>query len=93
MIMFKKLLHRATIAWCIYGLARLCVFVNPLVFKVLKLWKPVFMLDDKWNHKSPEQILIVWMCVLTGVFVFFMIFAAIHAFSSWFFNESSKDED
>lgn len=99
--MAKKLFHRIVIVWCLYGLVRFCIFINPLVFRAAKFIKP--QLEDnnswssipnvEWNHESIGQIMLVWVFVLVGTFVVLLIIAAIHNFSNWFFNEKPKEDE
>lgn len=96
--MVKKMLHRIVIVWCIYGFVRVCIWANPLLFRVAKIIMPLWWdslvdpkFDEPWNCTAPEQILVVWFCVLVIMIVVVLVFAALHAFSNWFFNEKKED--
>lgn len=96
--MIKKMLHRVTVVWCLYGLVRLCIFVNPLLFRLMKLFMPVYednsayqhIPDEPWNPADPEQILMVWFLVIVAIGIIVGISAAIHHFANWFFS-TKKD--
>lgn len=79
--MAKKMLHRIVVVWCLYGLVRFCIWLNPLVFRVARI------LDSSLDPKDGIAIFMVWFSILVIAFVAVLIFTAIHAFSNWFFNE------
>lgn len=97
--MLKKMLHRVFVIWCLYGLVKLCIFVNPWLFRLAKVIKPVyednseweFIEDVPWNSSSPEQIITLWLFVFVCLFALFLASAILHGFSRWFFNEN-KDQ-
>lgn len=97
--MFKKALHRITVVWCLYGLGRLCIFVNPWVFRVAKIFKPVFednseyeFLDNiPWDSSSIEQNLVLWFAIFLGAFILFFAYCGVHHFANWFFNTEKED--
>lgn len=98
--MIKKALHRITVVWCLYGLVRLCMFVNPLVFRVAKMIKPFWddnsayhSIDNElWNVADPYQIVYVWFFVAVTIGVIALILSGINEFSNWFFNTKPEEE-
>ena len=92
--MIKKCLHRITVVWCLYGLVRVCIFANPWMFRLAKIIAPVWednsayrsLEDVPWSTTDPFQIFVVWFCVCAAAFVVFLILAAIHNFTDWFFS-------
>jgi len=81
--MIKKALHRITVVWCLYGLARFCILINPLLirlFKLVGLGESFYGLDE-WG-----DIAMMWFLTLCGVAVLVFIGIAIHHFANWFFN-------
>ena len=83
--MFKKALHRITVVWCLYGLGRIIMFLNPYV-----MWVFTKYLDPTYPEGDLElQIVgsvLMWMFVGAGLFSLFIISCGIHAFANWFFN-------
>lgn len=92
--MVKKLLHRITVVWCLYGLVRGCILVNPLAFRFVKIFSPLYddnsmyhsLPDIPWSVADPVHVLIVWFWVCLCVCVALAIIAGIHHFANWFFN-------
>jgi len=97
--MLKKMLHRIVIIWIGYGLVRLCILVNPWLFRLVKVVKPVYednseystFEDVLWNSGNIEQIIVLWLFVFICLFALFIVSAVLHGFSRWFFNEN-KDQ-
>lgn len=85
--MFKKALHRIVVVWCLYGLVKLCIFVNPLMFGV---WAMVLPKDDPPILGDGGHTFTLWC----GTIIVFATLAlagyGIHRFSDWFFNTSKK---
>ena len=83
--MIKKALHRITVIWCLYGLARLLILVHPYL-----LW-----LCGKINPNlcdgSIETSIAVWLILFVVILVIFLAGAGIHHFSNWFFNSDTKN--
>ncbi len=99
--MVGKMFRRIVIVWCIYGLVRICVFLNPWLFRLCKIIKPHFEDNSKWSTipsiewdcASTLQILAVWIITLIVALIGFLIVLAIHSFSGWFFNEEEEEEE
>jgi len=99
--MFKKLLHRITVVWCLYGLVRVCIIANPLAFRLIKIFKPLWddnsrwshLEDEPWNMADPFHIVCVWFWVAVGIVVIMAISAGIHHFANWFFNTANENEE
>ena len=96
--MIKKLLHRITVVWCLYGLIRLCIFANPWVFRIAKMYRPLFYksrasdnFNESWDIADPYQIIFVWFWVAVALGLVLAACAVIHIFSDWFFNTQKKD--
>lgn len=85
--MIKKTLHRIVIVWCIYGLVRVCIWVNPLLFWVANIIDP----DYEWDKADWGEIFALWAITTVLILVVILIFVAIHAFSNWFFNEKKEN--
>ena len=71
----RSLARKAVVAWCLYGVVRIFVFVNPWLFRLLTLWKPYYDSNERWKYIDPEpwdstaveQIIEVWFCTVVGV--------------------------
>lgn len=50
--MFKKLFQRIAIIWCLYGIVKLCIFLNPWMFRLAAMVKPVLQDNSKWLSKE-----------------------------------------
>ena len=85
--MLKKILRMITVTWCLYGVVRLCILVNPLVFRVAKLIKPL------WNQTDNFHIFIVWTTVLVVVVLAIIFYGVIQLFFDWVFNTGYDDEE
>jgi len=84
--MFRKLLRRIAILWCLYGLVKVCIFVNPWLFCVAKMIKPY----EPWDSTSAFQISLVWAVVLFALGIAGIICCVIHYLSEWFFGETEE---
>jgi len=85
--MFKKALHRVVVIWCLYGLAKVCIFVNPLLFKVWAMISPIGyppILGDGADTFG------VWAISILAVTVLVIVYCGVHRFSNWFFNTGKK---
>ena len=83
--MIKKALHRITVIWCLYGLARLLILVHPYL-----LW--VFgKANSDFLDESIESSIAVWLILLVVVLVIFIAGAGVHHFSNWFFNSDTEN--
>jgi len=88
------------VVWCIYGLVRICILANPLAFRFIKIFKPLWddnaqwesIEDIPWDIADPFQIVCVWFWVCIVIGVILAISAGIHHFSNWFFNTEPKDD-
>ena len=86
----KKLLHRIIVIWCLYGLGRLCIFVNPLLFRFAPLlgsWSndPT----DTWDSSRPDQIFLVWIVAFGALGTIFLAYLGVRAFADWLFSSSN----
>ncbi len=98
--MFKKLLHRITVAWCLYGLVRVCIYANPLVFWVAKMIKPFNYessidpsFNDAWDSGDIGQIMEVWFFAAIAIGLVALAGFGIHHFANWFFNTANENEE
>ena len=98
--MFKKLLHRITVVWCLYGLVRLCILFNPWVFRIAKLIKPFNYessinpsFNEAWDSGDIGQIMEVWFFVAIIIVIVALASFGIHHFANWFFNTSNENEE
>lgn len=92
--MIKKTLQRIFVIWCLYGLVRLCIVVNPLVFALARIvYGPAWddnsrwngIADIPWDSGSGEQIAVVWVWVVIAVGALALAGYGVHCFSNWFF--------
>lgn len=79
MKLLPKVLRRLIVVWCVYGLARLCILVNPLVVRLAEL-----MFD--WEISSAD-VAGTWvlLAIASGTCVFLCVL--LHRFAAWLFNE------
>ena len=84
-IMFKKALHRIVVVWCLYGLVRVGLFVQPYV-----TWLGGRMGLSNEKHGALCEELIPWLAIIVGGVVLLSVCMGIHAFSNWFFNTPKK---
>ena len=80
--MIKRILHRVVILWCLCGLVKLCIFLNPLVFFV---WTMVLPANDPPVLGNTEHVAILWLSSIIAFGVFAFACWALHLFSDWFF--------
>jgi len=85
-IMFKKALHRIVVVWCLYGLVRFCIIVNPLLFLVHKTLGIKFQPDTS----LAEQTTALWIIAVIIIAAAVAASIAVHKFSNWFFNTPKK---
>ena len=85
--MFKKLLHRVVVVWCLYGLVRLCILVNPLLFMLCRISGLKWNSDTAMDITEPGHVLGVWVAFALTAGLLFLLGAAVHAFSNWFFSK------
>jgi len=83
--MIKKALHRITVIWCLYGLVRLLMLIDPLLRRLYYHlgWVRADMV------KEDQQILpwAITVGLLVGAGV---LLISVHFFANWFFNTKSK---
>lgn len=77
--MIKKILHRITVVWCLYGLVRFLMFVHPYLLWCFAKVDPAFKTDS-------DGPVIMWFVTVFGLLILFVLGVAIHQFSNWFFN-------
>ena len=90
-----KLLRRAMMVWCVYGIVKLCILVNPLLFWVAGKVRPYYydrsmyssFKSVTWDSSSPEQIVYVWFIALLGAIVAGIVVCGIHYAAKAIFNE------
>ena len=90
-----KLLRRAMVVWCVYGIVKLCILVNPLLFWVAGKVTPYYydrsmypsLKSVTWDSSSPEQIVCVWLIALLGAIVAGIVVCGIHYAAKAIFNE------
>jgi len=81
--MFKKAMRRIVVLWCLYGLAKAAILVNPLVVKLGAVVTTALELrDDK-----PSFTFAGWMTVIIAVGATFLAGTAVHAITRWLFGE------
>lgn len=85
--MIKKALHRITILWCLYGLVRICIWVNPWVFKV---WAIVLPKHDPPIADDAERTVVLWVSSIVVFAVLALAYTGVHYLANWFFNTSNK---
>lgn len=91
-----KILRRAMVVWCLYGVGKLFIMVNPLLFWIVARAFPYYrdnsqfktIASVEWNSRSLEQILWVWFWAVLAIGIAAGIVAGIHYAAKAIFNES-----
>jgi hypothetical protein len=90
--MIKKALHRITVCWCLYGLYRFYIWTAPYL-----VWIADYIFDKAGDMKfsseacpSSLEALIVWIVIISIGAIAFLVCAAIHHISNWFFNTKAS---
>lgn len=82
MKLLPKILRRIIVVWCLYGVARLCILMNPHV-----LWIGAQVGPDNSQHQIIADATEGWSLCITAVGLCLLASYGIHCFSSWLFNE------
>ncbi len=90
-VFMKSLVRKAMVAWCLYGVVKLCIFVNPWVFKV------VGMIGIRPADGGPLMVgniphtVVVWAVALlcSGATIGLLALAnyAYKSFAAWLFSK------
>lgn len=80
-IMIVKLLRRLCIAWCLFGIAKICIWVNPWILKLSSIIGIGSYVD------TFSATLIMWLIIIIGAGTLLTLALFFHWFSIWFFNE------
>ena len=83
MKVLPKILRRGIVLWCLYGLARLAILVNPLVL-AFGVWVDGYFPNPS---STAESNVGGWLLVIIGLAVLCVVSFAVHKFSTWLFNE------
>lgn len=86
MNVLPKILRRGIIAWCLYGMAQLCMLGNPLMLRLGN-----FVCRD-CDCSQVAHSIGGWIIAIGAAIVIVALFALVHAFSAWLFNED-KDSN
>ena len=86
----KHLLRMAAMGWCGWGVVRLCIFLNPVVFWGLYKVIPGFWTETGGEALIPdssdaEQIFRAWFLIFMVCFGCALVSLLLHKFTKWFF--------
>jgi hypothetical protein len=77
-----KVLRRAVVLWCVYGLVQVGILVNPMVAGIGNF----LAAEDAAGHPVQCNIL-GWVICFGALVIVGVACTAIHKFSTWLFNE------
>lgn len=78
----KKLLRRATVVWCLYGLGLICIWIHPMLGW---LFRQANMTNETMG--TGFEAAGIWFFLVIGLALLTFAGFCIHWFSNWFFNE------
>lgn len=81
--MLKKLVRKAITIWCLYGVVKLCVVINPFLFAVAKSLSENNPVGQPWGREPAGDVVIVWLFTIAGVALFAGLNFAFNKLTDW----------
>lgn len=85
MKVLPKILRRAIVVWCLYGLYEIVLLVHPFV-RTLALAS--YERSPEIYDNKVDAITSYWLLCISAVFIFVAGSYGVHKFSAWLFNEN-----
>jgi hypothetical protein len=79
MTLLKTILRRVIVVWCLYGISRWCILVNPLVVRLAGL-----IYDGEIKTSDVAR---TWFWLILAAVFLIVICLSLHVFTKWLFNE------